>query len=678
MTDAIRNHIRDLSLRKKLTFIIMATTTAALLLAYSTFIFYDVQDAKRTRIQHLRTLAGMIGYNCAAAMTFDDPQDAAKTMAGLAAEQSIEKAIVYKPDYRVFAEYGGPRADGFEVNFSPESPPCTPGESRFWRGDLFVMQPIELQGTCIGYVLLQSGLAELNSRAASFIMLAVLLAALSLMFAMLLTWKMQTVISGPILHLASVARDVTENRDYSARAAGDGRDEVGVLVRGFNDMLSQIQTRDGELRLAQEELQHRADELQAELAVRLEAEREAARMRGFLQNVIDSMPSVVVTVDTEGRVQQWNAQAERFTGMQRSEALGKKLEAACPELSGDMERIYRSMRSSRPEKRERVMLHRVDSDLLVDILVYPLLTNAVEGAVIRVDDATERVRMEEMMIQTEKMMSVGGLAAGMAHEINNPLGIIVQNVQNVLRRVDPDLRKNAEAAQHAGLELGALNEYMDQRGILGFLADINAAGKRAATIVSNMLNFSRKSESTQAPTDLGELLRKTAELAASDYDLKKKYDFRHIQIVFDLDPALPKVPCVETKIEQVLLNLLKNAAQAIAQHGDAGQPRIVCRTRLEGAMARLEIEDNGPGMPEAVRRRVFEPFFTTKEVGAGTGLGLSVSYFIITDNHKGTMHVESSPGAGATFVVRLPLNPHTSEERDMSTDVAAQEIAHHG
>jgi signal transduction histidine kinase len=293
---------------------------------------------------------------------------------------------------------------------------------------------------------------------------------------------------------------------------------------------------------------------------------------------------------------------------------------------------------------------------VVDVMIYPLLTSGVEGAVVRVDDATERVRMEEMMIQTEKMMSVGGLAAGMAHEINNPLGIIMQSVQNVLRRISPDMRKNAEAAAHTGVDLAAIQRYFAERGILEFLADITSAGKRAATIVTNMLNFSRRTESNTAPVDLGELLKKAVELAASDYDLKKKYDFKHIEIDYDLDPELPPVPCVETKIEQVLLNLFKNAAQAIGQQGvGVRSPRIICRTRREGDVARIEIEDNGPGMDESVRRRVFEPFFTTKEVGTGTGLGLSVSYFIITDNHKGTMDVESTPGVGAKFIIRLPL-----------------------
>jgi signal transduction histidine kinase len=196
---------------------------------------------------------------------------------------------------------------------------------------------------------------------------------------------------------------------------------------------------------------------------------------------------------------------------------------------------------------------------------------------------------------------------------------------------------------------------MEERGILTFLEDIREASRRASGIVSNMLNFSRRSDSDRSTNDMGELLDKAVELAANDYDLKKKYDFRHIEIQREYDPELPRIPCISAKIEQVFLNLLKNAAQALREEGGRGTPRITLRTCREESMVRIEIEDNGPGMREEVRKRIFEPFFTTKDVGTGTGLGLSVSYFIISENHHGTIEVESSPGNGAKFIIRLPL-----------------------
>src|SRR5690606_19487025 len=122
------------------------------------------------------------------------------------------------------------------------------------------------------------------------------------------------------------------------------------------------------------------------------------------------------------------------------------------------------------------------------------------------------------------------------------------------------------------------------------------------------------------------------------------------------DPELGPVPATANELEQVLLNLLKNAAQAIHLREDHSEPgRITLRTRRHGNWAQVQVEDNGIGMSDTVRKRIFEPFFTTKEVGQGTGLGLAVSYFIVTNNHKGQMEVQSSSGQGTCFTLRLPL-----------------------
>jgi signal transduction histidine kinase len=162
---------------------------------------------------------------------------------------------------------------------------------------------------------------------------------------------------------------------------------------------------------------------------------------------------------------------------------------------------------------------------------------------------------------------------------------------------------------------------------------------------------------------LAELLDNTVQLASNDYDLKKHYDFREIEIVRRYDPDLPLVPCEKNKIQQVILNILKNGAQAMFQWAEEdrlkeeGRKQVfVLRVYQSGSMARIEIQDNGPGMDEQTCKRVFEPFFTTKEVGQGTGLGLSVSYFIVTENHGGHMEVVSELGQGTTFIIDLPLD----------------------
>jgi len=280
------------------------------------------------------------------------------------------------------------------------------------------------------------------------------------------------------------------------------------------------------------------------------------------------------------------------------------------------------------------------------------------------EDITERKKTQEIMVQTEKMMSVGGLAAGMAHEINNPLSAILQGTQNLIRRLSPDLTTNLEPAELAGIDLRKLQTYLESRGIFSQLSGIQDAGKKASEIISNMLQFSRKSESTMAPTDLLALIENVLDLVGQDYDLSKEFDFRNIEIVREFDSDLPLVPCTETEIEQVILNLLNNASWAIANQNADISPRITLRALRERDMARIEVEDNGPGMNEETRKRAFEPFYTTKPVGKGTGLGLSVSYMIISQNHHGTIEADSELGRGTNFIIRLPLNRETRNNLD--------------
>ncbi|MFH2059438.1 MAG: PAS domain S-box protein [Pseudomonadota bacterium] len=384
--------------------------------------------------------------------------------------------------------------------------------------------------------------------------------------------------------------------------------------------------------------------------------KEMDRLRLYLNNIIDSMPSVLVGVDQDGCVTHWNRQAEAMTDITADKACGHPLPPLFEELKLQLDDVRASIRQKTSAKMEKVA-HKVDGETrFADVTIYPLVTNGAVGAVIRVDDVTTRVRIEDMMVQTEKMLSVGGLAAGMAHEINNPLSGILMSLQNIEMRLSCNHPKNREAARVLGVDLEAFEMYLEDRSILKFISSIRNAATRASIIVNNMLNFTRKSESPMAPASLARLLEESAELAAHDYDLKKKYDFRKIEILREFPPDIPEIACIVTEIEQVVLNLLRNAAQAMSDSTvDDQPPRIVLRLANEGGMVRLEVEDNGPGMAPEIRKRVFEPFFTTKEVGLGTGLGLSVSYFIITQHHGGTMMVESESGKGARFIIRLPV-----------------------
>jgi signal transduction histidine kinase len=200
-----------------------------------------------------------------------------------------------------------------------------------------------------------------------------------------------------------------------------------------------------------------------------------------------------------------------------------------------------------------------------------------------------------------------------------------------------------------------VGEYMKVRKLDVFIEDIQSAAARASAIIRHMLDFSRAAKSRRTVCDLRAIVDSAVDLASNDYDLKKSYDFKKIEIARDYDEDLPGIGCTTTEIEQVLLNVLRNAAQAMAAADPPpDSPRIAIRIRNLEDRERIEIADNGPGISETVRRRIFEPFFTTKQPGVGTGLGLSVSYFIVTKGHGGRMSVQNGPEGGAIFIIDLP------------------------
>jgi PAS domain S-box-containing protein len=380
------------------------------------------------------------------------------------------------------------------------------------------------------------------------------------------------------------------------------------------------------------------------------AQQELWHARNYLQAIIDSSPSAIFCVDENGTITHTNTYARALSG-----ECSNLLQECLPRIPDIMGSVRQALAGGGLLSLPR-HISMVDGTLLAqDVMIYPLHALGISEAVVRIDDVTERHRMEETLVQSEKMMSVGGLAAGMAHEINNPLGGIMQSAQVIENRIREDLPVNRQAALDAGCSMDFVRNYLERREIPRLLGGLRESAGRAADIVANMLQFSKRSSSAWLPVAVNSLVDKALDLCLQDYNLSEKYDFRKIAVVKEYDPADPSVPCSGQQIQQVAFNLMRNAAQAMAEAG-VQNPVIILRTRIEGDCAVFEVEDNGPGMDEETRRKAFEPFFTTKGPGLGTGLGLSVSYFIVRENHGGEIEVDSAPGQGARFKVSLPLH----------------------
>ncbi|MEW6441771.1 MAG: ATP-binding protein [bacterium] len=354
----------------------------------------------------------------------------------------------------------------------------------------------------------------------------------------------------------------------------------------------------------------------------------------FVWNLMLSSADAVIAADTKGKILIFNDAAAEVTGYTVDEALsGLNIVRIYP---GEGAReIMRKLRSEYYGGKGKLKSHEVEI-LRKDGTAVPVSLSAAvvyegyrEVATIGFfRDLSEKKRMERelqqtqlQLLQAEKMASLGKMAAGVAHQLNNPLAGIV--LFSEILRDEYDLEEKARD---------------DLRQII-------EGAKICRHIVQELLEFSRQTAQKIRPDDLNGVLLRTLGL------LENQRLFRELEIVRDLDPELPPVPLDAQQLSQVFMNILLNAAEAME-----GKGILTIRTVLEPAQdrVRIEIADTGPGIPEEVQPRIFEPFFTTKDVGKGTGLGLSIAYGII-ENHRGTVSVRSRPGEGATFVICLPL-----------------------
>jgi signal transduction histidine kinase len=303
-----------------------------------------------------------------------------------------------------------------------------------------------------------------------------------------------------------------------------------------------------------------------------------------------------------------------------------------------------------------------------------LQTFAVLGAsagqfIERKDAEEKRSLMELQLRHAQKLESIGQLAAGIAHEINTPTQYIGDNIrflqtsfadlQRLQRGYDDLLRAVKENA--ASPELVARIEDAAKRADLTFLLEEIPRAieqsldgvNRVARIVRAMKEFSHPGTGQKIPIDLNSAVETTLTVAGNEW----KYV---ATVELDFDEELPLVPCLPGEFNQVILNIVVNAAQAIAevvQDGAKGKGVISVKTRSVGEWAEIRIRDTGAGIPEKIRHKVFDPFFTTKAVGKGTGQGLAIAHAVIVDRHGGTISFESETGVGTVFIIRLPMHP---------------------
>ena len=631
----------------------MVTSSVTLLLAGAAYVTYDLITFRQAMARDLLILAGIIGTNSTAALAFEDERAGGVTLASLNAQQHIVSACLYGKDGRLFAAY---HRAGVRARFSPSGDDCRTVEG----SHLGVSRPIIFDSDVIGTIYITSDMQEFYARLERYASIGVLVVLASSLVGLLLSTKLQRFISGPILHLVQTAKTVSDRMDYSIRAVKHNQDEIGVLIDGFNDMLTQIQKRDAALTQLSKnlnQLYRLSTAMQAPLSLREQLTRvlEAARQvvaidRFYIWAVLPGGERLAALVGAGFSEDEWKDFRGAEIPLTEAGAMYKAYHEGIPLVFNEANPLPHELRLKPPYSEMKPA--RTKSFIVIPMIArgrriglftadnkrsrQPILSETVDllqifgaHAAVAIENARLFSEIEEKGRQLEiASKHKSQFLANMSHELRTPLNAVLGYIEiildNILGEVPEDIRDSLERARTSGHHLlGLINDVLDLSKI--------EAGQLTLSISDYSI-----SEAVHAVVTATEPLASEKKLAlkasaTSDLPLGKG-DVR--------------------RITQVLMNLVGNAIKFT----EVGEVQVHA-TASAGVFV-VSVSDTGPGISEADQERIFEEFHqadssSTRKTG-GTGLGLSIAKRIV-ELHGGRIWVESSRGRGSTFWFTLPL-----------------------
>ena len=628
-----------LSLRRKITFLIMINTFAALCAAGLAFAKYGVNRFQQVEMQDLETLAQILGTNSTAALTFKDPNSANDILQGLAVKPHIIAAVVYDRDDKPFAAY---QRTGSHIPYVPQL--VTGETSRSTADRIRILQTINFDGEKIGTVFLEGDRGEdkqlLNSYLSFF---GLIVAALSL-GAYVMAARLQRLVSDPILQLAWTTKMVTGSRDYAIRARKQSQDEVGVLIDGFNEMLEQIQKRDTELRHASEDLERRVDkrtrELAQEVLDRQRAQEALHESEERIRLLLDSTAEAIFGLDRDGKCTFCNPATLQLLGYKSVDALlGKFMFEVTRHSHGDgtpyppdVRPIVEARLSGKEIHSDSDMFWRSDGTKFpVEYWAYPIRKEGeVVGAVVTFVDITERKRAQAALLEAKEVAEAASRAkseflANMSHEIRTPMNGIIGMTDLAL-----DTALTAEQRDYLSL--------------------VKSSADSLLRVIDDILDFSKieagKLQLEQTEFKIRDMLKDTLKTLAV------RADSTGTELSVRVSPDVPVAVVGDpTRLRQLIVNLVGNSIKFT----DKGT--IVVDAELDSMVdetihLHISVSDTGIGIPHEKQQIIFEPFAqadgsTTRRFG-GTGLGLAISRQLV-ELMGGRMWLESEVGKGSRF-----------------------------
>ena len=664
--------LHDMSIRWKQMLIIMLTSTVALLLACAIFVAYDVVSFRKGIVKKVSVLAEAIGNNCTATIEYDDPKTAEETLSALRAEPGIVSASIYTLKGKVFAVYNRAGAK------APAPPPLQPAGYEF-KGDLlFLFHPITQRGEIIGTIFVASDLTELRERLVRYPVIVGGMFAAALLVALLLSARLQRLVSNPILHLALVARSVALDKNYSIRAHKHSGDELGQLIDGFNEMLSQIQARDGALRAAHDHLERRVEERTEELR----------QSQALYHSLVEHLPVNVYRKDDKGCFVFVNSHFCQFQGLAAQLILGKTIF----DITADKDLAERYSREDEQIMRvgepiEMEMEHRDAANHARYLQVIKSPVFAADGKIVGTQgmsfDITERKEAEAKLqeahlelVKTSRQAGMAEVATSVLHNVGNVLNSVNITTERIFEKLKASKTANlARAVALMRAHAGDLGEFITQdpkgRQIPEYLEhlanhliqeqtvfthdieSLRSNVEHIKNVVAMQQSYAKVSGVTEL-VNVTDLVEDALRIDASELE-------RHgVQLVRDYDPDAPGINVDKHKVLQILVNLIRNARHACDDSGQA-EKRLTVQVRREDNLVRIAVGDNGVGIPAENLTRIFNHGFTTRK--GGHGFGLHSGALAAKETGGRLLAHSDGAGKGAVFTLELPLeaNPQPNQ-----------------
>lgn len=647
-----RHHLRlrrvdDLPIRGKLLVLILLSSAVGLVVAAGILIAFASSALRASTVRDLQTLANIMADSSSAALVFADPQAATDTLDSLRAHSDIERACLYlQPapgEGKPFAQF---------VRSDTACPDAPVASALVHDADtLTVVTPVTLSGEQVGTLQLTQNLQRQRRVLWLLAVVALAIGVVSFVFSGSVAWLMQRAITGPLMRLAQAAQHVTETRDYGMRVAPAGRDEVGRLIENFNQMLDQVALRDAALR---------------ESSARIHA-------------IVDTAPDGIITIDTRGIIEAFNPAAERIFGYAAAEVLGRNVSMLTPPayrpqldtfltdyLDTDVKKIIGIGREVVGQRKDgstfplelavgemRVGESRKFTGLVRDITQrrqtdseLRRLNLSLETQVTETRQALNQLRdAQTQLVQSEKLASLGSLVAGMAHEINTPLGVGV-SAASTLQVVAEQIRDRHDSGEMTRTDLKKFVQLaLDSSDLV--LKNL----QRAADL---MQSFKQVAVDQASGERRRFLLKPYLDEVITSLSPKFKGKPHRISVQCPTGLSVDGYPGV---LAQIVTNFITNSLL----HAFPGENRGDMEIEVTdgGADITMRYRDNGVGIEPANLGRVFDPFFTTRRGSGGSGLGLHVVYNLVTQRLGGTVQVRSEPGRGAEFIVHFPARHPT-------------------